>query len=97
MWTALHKAFHLYIIGTRSYVAFCEANFGYFIHHSSLVTHRLVICKSDVVIKSRKLQDHDVDVKYEYLWAKPTVKNKADLSSEESIQDDDTRFVRCYL
>ena len=70
----INEAFHLHIINTRFYAAFCLSNFGQFVHHSpfwSLHPPPIYIqqrCGSQV----QKLRDHGIDVKFEHFWALPT-------------------------
>lgn len=70
----IDKAFHLHIINTRLYAAFCDVIFGRFIHHSPFWSKHLPPdnlrerCSTQV----QKLREYGVDVKYEHLWAPPT-------------------------
>lgn len=70
----IDEAFHLHIVNTRFYAAFCQAIFGRFIHHAPFWSRHLPPhdlqqrCGNQV----QNLRDHGLDVKYEHLWAQPT-------------------------
>ncbi|CAF3091551.1 unnamed protein product [Rotaria socialis] len=69
----IDKAFHLHIINTRSYAAFSEATFGYFLHHSPFWSAHPP--SSDLRERcsnqASKFRHHGIPIVYECLWTPP--------------------------
>ena len=88
----IDKAFHLHIINTRLYAAFCESNFGRFIHHSPFWSRHPP--PSDIQQRCgnqvQKLRDHGIDVKLEHFWALPTCGE----GIEQNLSRDDRETIR---